>query len=214
MKRTFFTSLILLGLIGILQWESAPAETESTLSALRPRQANLAALPVRRLSAFPNWSGNSAEEIAHRFVETNRELWGVQPHHELRAEIAENPLGTLVRYKVFQGDYELIGMEIQLRVTRALEVKDVQMQYRPVAEADLGQPVMAMDQMESTIESRFEKVAEAVAPVLYVPRDGSVPVPAFAMTVRRKTGSQASVQAIFRASDGQVLDLTVPRAEF
>lgn len=214
MKRSLLASFILIGMIALLQWESGPAESATTTSPFSPRQASVSALPVRRLNAYKNWSGSTAEEIAHRYVETNRELWGIQPHHELRAESLENPLGTQVRYKVFQGDYELIGMEIQLRVTRGLEVKDVEMQYRPVAEADLSQPVLPIEQVETTIENRFEKVAEAVAPVLYVPRDGSVPVPAFAMTVRRKSGSQASVQAIFRASDGQVLDLTVPRAEF
>jgi hypothetical protein len=212
MKNIARASLVLVVLVIALQWESAPPES-SAVNVL-PRQGAVATLPVRRLSADRNWMGNSPEEIAHRYVETNREAWGIQPHHDLRAEVLENPLGTQVRYKVFQGEYELIGMEIQLRVTRGLEVKNVEMQYRPVGEADLNQPVLAPEQIESTIENRFEKVAEGVAPVLYVPRDGSVPVPAFAMTVKRKTGSQASVQAIFRASDGQVLDLTVPRAEF
>jgi hypothetical protein len=219
MKRIVFASAVsLLAYWGIFQWEQGPQEENSLVEMdFAPREAAVAAIPIKRApESAPTeqaWIGTTAEETAHRYVEMMREGWGVQTYHDLRSESQESPLGTSFKFSVYQGDYRIHGMEINLRVTNNQEVKDVNFQYRPVPEADVKQQLPATEELIDMVAQRYEPVSENTTALLYVPRnvDDMPPVPAVAMTVKNKKGE--TVQGIFRATDGQVLDLTKGRLE-
>jgi len=229
MKRILFTLTGLVGGYWLLSLQ-APVERSEASILLSPQQASIAAqLPTRRAqSAVPasldvaqalnaEVSDTDVRLAADEYVEAHREEWGIQAHHDLRYDYTyANPLGTLVKYKVFQGDLALQGMDVEVRVGRDHGVKDVAVHYVPAKEVDLNAPSLSAEEIVDSVEDRFEQVPGQTAStsMIFTPSAaGSQPVLAIAMTMRRKGGTEP-VQAIFRASDGQILDLTVARGEF
>lgn len=196
--------------------------TVSVLDRLAPQQASLATrLPERRsvserVNSEANWPGDTALEIAGAYLDAHREAWNIQPYHQMKPELVENPLGSLVKFAVYQGETPVMGMQIQVRIGLRGEIQDVLSDYKPIPEADLNQPMLRADEILAGVSNRFEAVAEGVpaVPVIYVAPGDSGPVAALAMTVRKAGSGEQPVQAIFRASDGQILDLTMARAEF
>jgi hypothetical protein len=230
MKRILFTLVGMVAGYWLLSLQSMPQETEAT-RLLAPAQASLLSqLPTRRLQGTTPQAIDVAQEIgaqpvdsdvkqiADEHVEAHREEWGIQAHHDLRMSYTyAGPLGSVVKYKVYQGDLALTGMDVEVRVGNDRTVKGVQVHYFPAKEVDLSAPALSEQEIVDSVADRFEQVPgqSASTQMLFMPSaPGSQAVLAVAMTVRRK-GAETSepVQAIFRASDGQILDLTVARSE-
>jgi hypothetical protein len=230
MKRAL---LILAGMVAgywLLSLQAPVVRSEASV-VLEPQQASIAAqLPVRRTQSDASVQSmdvaqalnaevadSQVRRVADDYIDTHREEWGIQAHHDLRYDYTyANPLGTLVKYKVYQGDFVVQGMDVEIRLDREGGVKDAAVHYVPAKEVDLNAPALSAEEIVDSVGDRFESVPGQTAntPLIFTPSaPNSQPVLAIAMTVRRKGGNEP-VQAIFRASDGQILDLTVARGEF
>ncbi len=229
MKRILLSFVGLMGGYYLFTAEQAPSEVEDVMESVAPRQAAIALqLPTSRspvsiasasVAAEPAVAldDRDAKAAADDFISLKKEDWGIQPHHEIRYEAAfTTPLGKTIKYKIFQGELAMSGMDVEVRLGNDRTVKDVSVHYNPVAEIDTTQLGMNPDQILTTVSDRFEMEASQSAsqPMVYVPHGiDSKPVLAYAMTVRRKGSEGEPIQAVFRASDGQILDLTVARPE-
>lgn len=228
MKKALFTLVALMGVYWMLGNAEAPesSEMDSQVEFAAPAQASLLSqLPGRRESASvalptivkDEGTDTVARRAADDYIEANRDQWGVQAYHELHLDNQfASPLGTVVKYKIYQGEFPIHGMDVEVRVGSDGRVQDAAVHYTPVAEVDLQQPRMSVDDITYLISNRFERGAgDAGTPVIFVPSTaGSAPELGIALSVVRKGSSEVPAQAIFRASDGQILDLTVARAEF
>ena len=226
MKRFILGALALMAGYYLLLSGQEPQSQESLV--VMPREASLASIPERRTTAVTpavaiaeeDLGETEARRVADEHIEAMRDQWGIKPYHDLHWENTySSPLGRVVKYKVYQGDLPLVGMDVEVRVNREAKVADTAVHYTPVEEADLSQPSLTEQDILDSVSNRYEAVSGSTAtPVLFIPTSAVAsfgPELAIAMTVRRRdvAGSEP-VQAIFRARDGQILDLTVARAEF
>jgi hypothetical protein len=193
---------------------------EKILSRMQARTASAAALPSRRLLSN-QWEGllqsplKGPQSQADAYFEAHRAEWGLAPHHEFRSVSFENPLGTFVKYQVYQAGILVPGMEIQLRVDRQNEVREVQRYYRPLPAADLDQPRMEVEKVRSLAQDQYETLGGGESSLILFAAPGvfgQAPVPAFVFAVKDKRTSLMG-QGVFRASDGALLTLATGRLE-
>ncbi len=226
MKKLLIISCALLG--ALLFWflpggVSAPntqVESSDALDISKAGKGTSVALPVakRALSAASSSSNEHASsallEAAKAHLELRRNLLGIAPYHEMRPEMVETPLGAICKFTPYQANVPIVGMQVEIRVGLDGKVRELRSSYRSIPEVDLRQTGLKAEEILA-VTRRFEAVSNSEsARVIYVGRNAAAGVPAIAMTVRKLGASEIPVQAVFRASDGQVLDLTVPRGEF
>jgi Zn-dependent metalloprotease len=220
--KALFTFLVFVGGIGFL-WVgllSEPASQEretaeeAALSELAPRQASIAIPGRRALAAAQTMietlaSGQTPEKIAAQYLEENRVNWGVQEHHEIRADLSAPGNDGPIRFSVYQAGIPVWGMKFEVKMGANGEVEDVQVNYRPISEADLSQPRLKHEELAEALEAEYEidKTGPPATTVVYSGGSDSEAVPALMMTLKNKN-SNTSHQALVRVSDGQVLNLT------
>jgi hypothetical protein len=225
----FFASLfIFLGMIGYLLfgmqtegYDSEAVADESELDRLAPMQASIP-LPGRRMlaaaqAAIPEMLASVGEtpvQVALNYLESNRQTWGIQAHHEIRPDIVGEGSEGPYRFSVYQGSYPVWGMKFEVKMGPEGEVESVQADYRPIPEADLSVPRLSNAEISEVLSAEYEVVTSVApsVPVIFAPAGDSEAVPAIALTVK-SGASPHPVQAIVRVSDGQVLDLTAPFAK-
>ncbi len=220
--KALSTFLVFLGGVGFLLYglvsEPATEETESAdeavLSDLAPRQAAIAIPGRRALAAAQSvietlTSSETPEKIAAKYLEENRVNWGVQEHHEIRADLSATGSEGPIRFSVYQAGVPVWGMKFEVKVGANGEVEDVQANYRPISEADLSQPRLKHEELAEALEAEYEidKTGPPATAVVFSGGSDAEAVPALVMTLKNKT-SNTSGQALVRMSDGQVLNLT------
>jgi hypothetical protein len=217
--------VVLVGVYGVLIWSDTPPESSGSSVSLIARQASLSVpLPIQRAvetlaNAIPqeaNAPRLRAAEIAQAYLEAHRETWGIQAHHQMKPEVAQSPLGSVVQFSVYQDEIPILGMGIEMRLGWNGEILEVKSQYRPVSAVDVNQPVVSPEAFLAGASGRFEAAAGSgpASSVIYLPPGDGEPIMAIAMMVHRTGHPEQSVQAVFRASDGQLLGLSSARAEF
>jgi len=155
---------------------------------------------------------SSALEAARIYIEAHRAEWKLQPHHQLRVEESRNPLGTKLRFAVYQGKYPVLGAQIQMRVDGTNRVREVHNGYTPVPAVDVESSFAGKSLGAKLADGSVVVNGSPAAQVIYVSPGSSEGIAALAVTVRTAEGLER--QALVRASDGQVLNLSVPRSEF
>lgn len=187
------------------------------------RAASTAAIPPVALPqlAFKSESqmkiaGATPLDVAKNFLEAHRAEWGLQPYHDFRPVEFSNPLGTKVKFSVYQSGVPIVDMGIQIEIGRDLSVKGVQNNYRPLAKADLSLRNLSAQQLMDRNQGRFELdgPTSSLSPVLFARPGKAEPEVAYLIPVRDRRKNSASVQVLFRASDGQVLGKSFDRVEF
>jgi hypothetical protein len=222
MKRVFLVSLSLTCFMGALWLRPEQSALElSREPSSHPKNAE-ASVPAQTKSlkqgrsvshAFGAGSeSGSAVNAANTYLALHREELGIQSYHQLKPEEHVSPLGTAVKYLVYQGSHLVMGLTLEIFVNRKGAVSRVVNGYRPIEEASeqaWNQPVREfVDGL-----TKFEAESTPV-PLFYVPESSSVvkAEAAYAVEVKNKL-TQETHQGIFRASDGQVLALSKGRGE-
>lgn len=221
MRRLFVVSAIVLAIyIAVEEFQDYVTLNKKTASAQTALEKNsqLAVptiqLPVRTITSTK--SEKSPIEVADAYLKEHRELWKVQAFHELRPVEFRTPLGTKVKYSVFQNNIPIVDMGIEIQIDRTMNVTDVLNNYRPLEKASATRPALTMEEIVGRNADRYELEASNIqSPPVYFARPGnSSPELAYLVSVKDKLQDSRPVQILFRASDGQVLSKSVARAEF
>ncbi|MBY0369299.1 hypothetical protein K2X33_01350 [bacterium] len=218
MKKAFALLSIIAGVVVYLVFRSAPpapgpralTALPSASKAVGTSRAEVSAKAPKRL-VFGGVQ-TPAETIARAYVLSHQTEWGIQPYHRLDAQTFETPLGAWVKYQPYQGEYPIFGMQIQVRVNRHGEIKEVRNSYRPMPEADLT-AFAGLNGMKEKIGRPLGVAADSKpTPVLLAEPASDTLVAAVAVTL--SAPGQPDRQALVRVTDGQVLSLSAPRIEF
>ena len=158
----------------------------------------------------------SALAAAQDLMKENRSRWGVQDFHELRPVVTEGPMGSRVKYSVYQDGLPIVGMEILVELDESHGVLNVENGYQSVRKVDVTQPGLSSEEAIARNSPRYEMdpVSTAgVSTILFYGSGMDEPELSYVVPVRERDGG-ASAQIIFRASDGQVLGRQNSRSEF
>lgn len=162
--------------------------------------------------------GSTPEEVAERYVDLHREVWGLKEYHRLHPTVFRTPLGTRINYAVYQGQVPILGMEVRIQIDRFLKVAKVENEYRPLARIDIPENLPKVEELvDRHLDEVFEldrRAGVSDAPVLVPVRGSDEPVLAFVIPAKEKTNRRRPVQLLLRADDGQILRRSVSRAEF
>lgn len=217
MRRLFVVSAIMLAIyISFEEFRDYLNVNRKTTSIAAGQLASpLMQLPVRAPSSTENIK-KSPTDIANEYLSGHKALWKIQPFHALHPVEFRTPLGTKVKYSVFQGEVPIVDMEIEIQLDRNLNVSNVQSNYRPLEMAAVKNPALSAEDIVNRNSDRYETEGEAklTPPVLFARPGNATPELAYLVSVRDKSQASRSVQILFRASDGQVLSKSVSRAEF
>lgn len=149
---------------------------------------------------------SKARTVADTYVSDHRASWGVREYHELRGEEFPGPLGTEVRYKVYQDGLEVMGLELRVEVDANGSVTETGNNYLPMARADLSQPELAPDEAirrSGVADGDVASAAMSARRVLFAGPGAEEPELGFAVSLDNDPNGPSS--AIVRASDGQPL---------
>lgn len=156
---------------------------------------------------------------ANEYIELNRKALGIQKHHDLKPLIYSNPLGTNVKYTVFQDNIPVVGMGLLVRVGRDNSVLGIEHDYRPLEKADTApSQKLSPDEIISQANNRYalaDKDLNSIPIILYAAPNSTKPQLAYVMRVVDQNASKPRVlQIVFRVEDGQILARSQARAEF
>jgi hypothetical protein len=150
---------------------------------------------------------SQARIAADRFVADRRASWGIRDYHELRGEEYPGPMGTEVRYKVYQDGLEVVGLEVRVEVDANGNVTETANNYAPMGRADLSQPELPPDEAvrRSGIvqDNEIASAAMNARRVLFAASGADEPELSFSFSLDGDPSGPSA--AIVRASDGQPL---------
>lgn len=177
-------------------------------------RANVESIPV---------VGRTALEVTRNYIDLHRDEWKIQSHHELVGEEFQSPLGSRVRYSIYQEGLPVFGLGIAFRLNPDLQILEVENEYRPLEKADLQGPQLGVTEIVQDASKRYRFVADgnlanSTAKVLFAHPAESTPSLAIVIpmkeSVTEKGKRSRGFQMMFRARDGQLLQRTASRAEF
>lgn len=165
--------------------------------------------------------GPTDEEIvalAERHLAEQGVLARVAKHHRLVPTVVRTPLRSVVAYAIEERGLPIVGMNVWVRMDKRGNLVELFDEYRPLPPSDLSaiDRVSAADVAER-LDGRFEARGgtDDSSPILFVTPNAERAEVAFVLSVRDVArGGPAPVQAVFRASDSQILGRNLPRAEF
>lgn len=208
------------------EMEDRMAERLETLR--QERQENQGGQADSRVFALPQArSGSSVasaaegerqkyEFQARAFLEANREAWGLRHHHIFRAEVLTSPLGARVHFTVWDKDYLVSGLGIDVQVDRNGVATEIGRNYAPVEEFD-GEKnaALSLGAIQELHKSKYQIAEDSLVekPFLLVPPGGQELQLAYAVSIR-EIGSRFLETVYLRASDGQLIGKSRPRKEF
>ncbi len=217
MKRTFFVSFALVCFLGALWLKpDAPALELSREPSAQPTAHEPKRAPRKADRGSPSFVPpadlGSPVAAANAYVTLHRDALGIQSHHQLKPEEYRSPLGSAVKYSVYQGKHLVMGLQLEIFVNKKGSVSRVSNGYRPVEEA--GEEAWEAPAKNFTDGVTVFETESAPVALLFVPENSpaSKAEPAYAVQVKNKT-TQETHQGIFRASDGQMLALSKGRGE-
>jgi hypothetical protein len=213
-------ALLIAALIAVDEFESMLRQHQSKISSRFMKKPTTASIPAIPFPDTKNLGvkvkGNNPIEVATEYLEEHREEWNLQPYHDFRAVEFHTPLGTKVKFSVYQSDVPIVEMGIQMEIGRDLTVLNVQNKYQPIAKADIDLRGLDAEQILGKNSGRYEADGESKLPppVLFVRPGSRQPELAYLLSVKDRGLDSRPVQILFRASDGQVLAKTLSRSEF
>ena len=185
------------------------------------RNATVAAFPERKWVPATKSEeekrvirGRTPMETASKFLESSK--LEIPEHYELRPEVTRTPLGPLVTYEVYQDGIPILGMRIELRMNRDMELVESDLEYRALPKADTD-PRLSPEEVAEAARSRYQFVVDPaygqhVGKVLVARSETEAPELAYVIPMN--CGRLGSCQAVLRANDGQLLARSYSRGEF
>lgn len=172
----------------------------------------------RGIAAAMKVSGRTSLEVARNFVELHRAEWKLQSHHELVPEVYRSPLGSRVKFAIVQDGIPIIGLALEVRMNRNLEVVGFENEYKPLEKADLSSPTLSVSEVFQGASARLHLEPapgseDHVGKILFPVAGAPAPQLAYAVSMKDPEGKARLYQMVFRAADGQVLAKQQSRTE-
>lgn len=158
----------------------------------------------------------TSREAADIYFNEHRAQWNIQDYHTLKPEFFESPLGTKVKYSVFQDGVPVVGLAIELDIGQDRRVTAAENTYLPVKKVDMNQPFLSHEEVIARQAGRYtldESSTAGVSRILYLAPGNDEPELSYVIPVH-EAATKTAVSVIFRATDGQVLGKQAGRAEF
>jgi hypothetical protein len=223
-KYVVLGAILIAAIIAIQEFNTTLRLHERAPSSQAERiydSASIPAIPFPNSTSTPvaektKITGSTALEVAKNYLEAHRQEWNLQSYHDFRPVEFHTPLGSKVKFSVYQGEVPVVDMGIQIEIGRDLSVLAVQNGYQPIAKADFSERRLNADQILQKNSDRYdaEGPVKLSQPVLFVrpgSREGEL---AYLVPVHDKAEAHRALQILFRASDGQVLTKAFSRSEF
>lgn len=176
--------------------------------------------PLRE-DPFEHQADSAALALANQFIIDHPALFPIQSYHQLALQSVRSPLGTRVSYQVYQDDIPLIGMQIDLMVSRSGRIRILSNEYHPVEKVQIdSREWLGIEEILNGQGSVFrlnpdfpakhtERVKIWVSP--YSPRPELVYV---VSVLDEKQKQKMPGQALFSVTTGQLVARHFPRSEF
>ena len=164
--------------------------------------------------------GITATEKAQHYLDAHRTDLGIKPYHELRAVEFQSPLGTQVKFSVFQDNIPVIGLGIELQVSPSGLVSISDNQYPDVSQAETPKEKILTFESVLKLHEQDYQIMEGAIPTqelstFWFMRPGTnTPELAYVLSLRERNEEKKQVQVVFRATDGQILSRQYARSEF
>lgn len=223
-KVYLFIGAISLGYVAIALWLENPKLWERRSHHTRKRTTAAITLPKARVEGAIAHLDSFTPQIdpsedAYRFLNQHRQEWRIQDYHDLKPQLYTTPLGTQVSYQVFQEGLPILGMKIVLQVDNHHEVTVIENGYEPVARVSLDFPEVTRSELESWVSSHGYRIANesdnGKRLMLHHRKGNDAVDPVYGLTVNSPTtgDGKQTFQILVRATDGQILGRTHPRAD-
>lgn len=172
-------------------------------------------------ASTPTYSGSDPVEVTREFLNAHREEWKLQTYHELRPVEHRTPLGSQVKYAVYQDGIPIVGLAIDFRLAANLQILEVDNRYQSLERLDLDSLQILNEEeiSETALGKQYRPdpgVSNQFSKVLVVVPGQNTPELAYVAAVREQTLDSKSrpVKLLLRATDGQILKKSFSRAEF
>lgn len=188
---------------------------EASIRPVRPPDSVLSA-PQPTLEAVEPKKVLSATDEAIEFLEEKRNELRLQSYHDLRAEEVENPMGTIVIFRVYQGEIPVADMSIEVRVGKgAAPTELVRSNYRPIRQLEFSSAdILSPEEVTTKLKGRVKISEEGLDPVVFVPEGSEEPELVYVVEGIDPRRGQFPAQVIIRASDAEIVGHRYPRKEF
>jgi hypothetical protein len=134
----------------------------------------------------------------------------IQSYHQVEKVDSETPMGKTVNYHFQQQGIPIIGMEVVVEM-KGRQVNVVKNNYRPIAEVDLNEKFMTLEEiMQKTELDKKQYSLELASKIIYIADHQKKGELAYVLPVYDSRQGK-TLQAIFRARDGQILAKTYGR---
>ncbi len=198
------------------------------------RSKNLTPIKIRTLESAvatgtlqPISKANSLENreralsLAHQFIVRNSEQFPIRKHHQLVAETFINPLGTRVRYQIFQNEIVVVGLNIDLQVGGSGKIKIISNNYNPIEKVEIDRRKwLTIEKILQTQKGSFiptdlgfPSVSEPVI-IWTAPYSSKGQLGYVVSVFDSKAKHKVSGQVVFSVNSGQLLARHIPRSEF
>jgi len=158
------------------------------------------------------------DRAAKEYLDEHRAEWEVRDYHNLVASSTVGPLGGRVTYSAYQDGMLVVGATIEMEFDGQGRMVQVRNNYKPVARLEMPEPeeVMTPTEVIGRAAERFaatEANLSNVTKVIFSPGEGGEAELGYVIPVKDALDSRTG-QALFRASDGQLLRKSFSRSEF
>jgi len=223
MKKWLLFLAIAIGAALFLFFQMNTGRQPNTVGQNQPKGIHRTLKMVKReptsREPLKQFGGRTPRETADNYVEAHREEWKLQAHHELRGEVSRSPLGSSVHYDIYQDGLPVVGVGIDIRMNRELQVVEVENGYRPLEKADTHVAQLPVEEIVKVAGDRYAYRADGPVQtesrILFASEAMTSPQLAVVVPLVKETDKGVqSYQVVFRATDGQFLGRTISRSEF
>lgn len=159
-------------------------------------------------------------EVAKQYLAAHDGEVQLQAHHRLQPTLFKNPLGSKVKYSIYQGKLPIIGLDIGIGLSREMEVRSFENGYRPLNRLDVKSLYVLdtkgiVDRLPSQRYQAQVNADEMLTKVLVAIPGRDTPELAYVVSAKEVgEAKDRPVQLLVRATDGLVLKINYARSEF
>lgn len=225
MRKYFFLMMIATAVyLGIQEFRneagliSDQAQIESVPGPSAPQLA--AVPPGPRLPGLTTSEEAVSEDpvirAAQNYLLKHKDELNLQDHHHLRPQVFSSPLGSTVRFDVYQDGLPLLGAYIDVEMDADRQISSMTSHYEPYERVETEtKEVLSMEEIRTKLPVRYGSLAGEAPSLMLLPSGaGSNVELVYVMRFSDKEQNGRPVQILFRATDGQILRKSMARTEF
>ncbi len=150
-------------------------------------------------------------ELANNYIEKNRLSLGIREYHKLSPTLYRSPLGTSIKYSVYQDELPIIGFEFLLDFDDKNNLISLKKRYFPVEKVEFRVP-LSDEQLEFIFNQNGLKKENSHVSYVLVPKGEELEL-AISFSGRLLKNNQKT-NLLISVNSGKILFRTFPRKEF